>query len=41
MEDLETLALEEALGAGAMYADIRVVRRRTGAVRIKNDDVEA
>ncbi len=41
MEDLETLALEEALGAGATYADIRVVHRRAESVRIKNDNVEA
>ncbi len=41
IEDLETLALEEALGAGAAYADIRLVHRRTESIRIKNDNVEA
>ncbi len=41
IEDLEALALEEALGAGAAYTDIRVVYRRTESIRIKNDNVEA
>jgi TldD protein len=41
VENLETLAVEEALRAGAGYADIRVVDRKTQAIRVKNDNVEA
>ncbi|MFQ5919241.1 MAG: TldD/PmbA family protein [Thermoplasmata archaeon] len=41
MENLETLAVEEALSAGAAYADIRVVDRKTQTIRVKNNNVEA
>ncbi|MFQ6013334.1 MAG: TldD/PmbA family protein [Thermoplasmata archaeon] len=41
MEDLATLAVEETLNGTADYADVRIVDRRTQAIRVKNDNVEA
>ncbi|HOJ23090.1 MAG TPA: DNA gyrase modulator, partial [Armatimonadota bacterium] len=41
MEDLTQRALDRARQAGASYADVRVVRRTTEEILVKNGHVEA